>query len=212
MPPPTLDQATDKLTNRGDTLDEKIRKLDEQLMKHKEAIRKCRPGPAQEAAKRRALGVLKQKRLYESQREQLYNQQFNVEQTAFTMESARDSVQTIQAMQAASKEMKQTFKKNKELQIEHIESLQDDLTDLMDRHNEIQDVLGQSYALPDGIDESDLMDELDALEDELGAETVDAGSMPAYLQDNDLPEVPTGQTAEPEAQDEFGLPAVPQRT
>lgn len=26
------------------------------------------------------------------------------------------------------------------------------------------------------------MDELDALEDELGAETVDAGSMPAYLQ------------------------------
>lgn len=43
--------------------------------------------------------MLKQKRLYESQREQLYNQQFNIEQTAFTMESAKDSVQTIQAMQ-----------------------------------------------------------------------------------------------------------------
>lgn len=56
-PPPTLEQATDKLGTRGDALDEKIRKLDEQLAKHKEAIKKCRPGPAQEAAKRRALVV-----------------------------------------------------------------------------------------------------------------------------------------------------------
>jgi hypothetical protein len=31
--------------------------------------------------------VLKQKRLYESQRDQLYNQQFNVEQTSFAMTS-----------------------------------------------------------------------------------------------------------------------------
>lgn len=38
-------------------LDEKIRKLDAELAKHKEAINKCRPGPAKEAAKRRALGV-----------------------------------------------------------------------------------------------------------------------------------------------------------
>lgn len=38
-------------------LDEKIRKLDEQLLKHRENIKKTRPGPAQEAAKRRALGV-----------------------------------------------------------------------------------------------------------------------------------------------------------
>ena len=38
-------------------LDEKIRKLDEQLMKHKDIIRKTRPGPGQEAAKRRALMV-----------------------------------------------------------------------------------------------------------------------------------------------------------
>lgn len=47
--------------------------------------------------------VLKQKRLYESQREQLYNQQFNVEQTAFAMESAKDSVHTVQAMQVCAK-------------------------------------------------------------------------------------------------------------
>lgn len=38
-------------------LDDKIRKLDEQLMKHRDAIKKTRPGPAQDAAKRRALSV-----------------------------------------------------------------------------------------------------------------------------------------------------------
>ena len=38
-------------------MDEKIRKLDEQLAKHKDIIKKTRPGPAQEAAKRRALVV-----------------------------------------------------------------------------------------------------------------------------------------------------------
>ncbi|GAB4816699.1 hypothetical protein N2152v2_003745 [Parachlorella kessleri] len=211
-PPPTLEQASDKLSNRGDALDEKIRKLDEQLAKHKEAIKKCRPGPAQEAAKRRALGVLKQKRMYESQREQLYNQQFNVDQTAFTMESAKDSIQTVQAMKAASVEMKAAFKNNKELQIDHIEGLQDDLVDFMDRHNEIQDVLGQTYALPDDVDESDLMDELNALEDDLASEAVGSGATPAYLQEPDLPEVPSGQASQPQAQDEFGLPAVPQRT
>lgn len=46
--------------------------------------------------------MLKQKRLYESQRDQLYNQQFNVEQTAFVMENVQDSVQTVQALKAAS--------------------------------------------------------------------------------------------------------------
>lgn len=38
-------------------LDEKLRKLDAQLVQHREAIRKARPGPAQDAAKRRALSV-----------------------------------------------------------------------------------------------------------------------------------------------------------
>lgn len=38
-------------------LDEKIKTLDAQLLQHREAIRKARPGPAQDAAKRRALGV-----------------------------------------------------------------------------------------------------------------------------------------------------------
>ena len=39
---------------------------------------------------------MKQKRLYEGQRDQLYQQQFNVEQTRFTVDSVKDTVSTVQ--------------------------------------------------------------------------------------------------------------------
>lgn len=40
--------------------------------------------------------VLKQRKLYESQREQLYQQQFNLEQTRFTVDSIKDTVTSVQ--------------------------------------------------------------------------------------------------------------------
>eukprot|EP00887_Chlorella_sp_A99_P000655 scaffold5.g655.t1 len=234
-PPPTLEQATDKLNVRGDTLDEKIRKLDAQLAQHRDAIRKCRPGPAQEAAKRRALTVLKQKRLYEQQRDQLYNQQYTIEQTSFAVQSMQDSVHTVQArglegpwgmvvewrqhqrlaMAAAGKELKGVMKQ-KDMRLENIDKLRDEMEDLMDMQSEIQMTLGTAFGVPEDIDEEELMGELDALEDELAAEPQTAGGMPAYMQDVELPEVPQGAAAQPQAQaeaaDGFGLPAVPQRT
>ena len=50
-------------------------------------------------------------------------------------------------------------------------------------HNDIQDVLGQNYGVPDDIDEDDLMGELDALEADMSLETEhEATGVPAYLQ------------------------------
>lgn len=56
-PPPTLEQAGANLDARGTRIDEQIKKLDAQLMQFREQIKKTRPGPAQEALKRRALTV-----------------------------------------------------------------------------------------------------------------------------------------------------------
>lgn len=55
---------------------------------------------------------------------------------------------------------------------------------LQDMHTELQDVMGQSFGVPDDIDEDDLMGELDALEDELAqeAENPTANGVPSYLQ------------------------------
>lgn len=210
--PVTLEEASGRLSVRGDTLDEKISKLDQQLLKHKDAIKKTR-GPAQEAAKRRALSVLKQKRLYEGQRDQLYGQQFNMDQTTFVMESAKDTVNTVQALKSASKEMRTAFK-SKELNIDSIDKLQDELADMADINNEIQEAMSANYALPNEIDEDELMGELDGLEDELASELDTGGTVPSYMQEQDLPEAPHSGAAQVQhagADDDFGLPAVPQR-
>mmetsp|Transcript_18814 Transcript_18814/g.40499 ORF Transcript_18814/g.40499 Transcript_18814/m.40499 type:complete len:223 (+) Transcript_18814:627-1295(+) len=208
-PPPTLDETTDKLSSRGDRLDNQIKQLDDQLIKYKEQIKRTRPGPAQEGIKRRALQVLKQKRLYEGQREQLYTQQFNMEQTRFTMDSIKDTVSTVQALTAANKEMKTVMKKNKELDINYIDKMQDDMFDMMDMAREINDAMGRSYDVPDEVDEGDLMAELDALEGELNMEEEGKGGVPSYLQEPDLSDLPAAPTQEADKKEhELGLPAL----
>lgn len=52
-----------QINKRGDTIDEKIKKLDGELFRYREQIKKTRPGPAQEAIKARAMRILKQKKM-----------------------------------------------------------------------------------------------------------------------------------------------------
>merc|ERR1711890_214884 len=65
-------------------------------------------------------------------------------------------------MKLGVKEMKKEFKN---VNIDQIEDLQDDLADLMEDANEVQEALGRTYGMPD-LDEDDLEAELDALGDE----------------------------------------------
>lgn len=70
-------------------MDEKIKKLDEEVARYKEQIRKARPGPSQEAIKARAIRLLKHKRMYEEQR--------NLDQVGFVADGLKDMQQTIRA-------------------------------------------------------------------------------------------------------------------
>ncbi|GLT57026.1 hypothetical protein SLA2020_300300 [Shorea laevis] len=218
-PPPSIQDASDRINQRGETVDDKIKRLDAELSKYKEQIKKTRPGPAQEAIKARAMRVLKQKRMYEGQRDMLYSQTFNLDQVSFAAEGIKDAQQTMSALKSANKELKGMMKTVK---IQDIDNLQDEMMDLMDVSNEIQETLGRSYNVPDDIDEEELMGELDALEEDMGKE---ADGVPSYLQPEkeepdldaelNLPSAPTGQAAtagrsNARAEDEFGLPTVPQ--
>ncbi|XP_022150683.1 vacuolar protein sorting-associated protein 60.2 [Momordica charantia] len=219
-PPPSIQDASERINKRGDSVDEKIKKLDAELSRYKEQIKKTRPGPAQEAVKARAMRVLKQKRMYEGQRDMLYNQTFNLDQVAFASEGIKDAQQTMSALKSANKELKGMMKT---VRIQDIDNLQDEMMDLMDVSNEIQETLGRSYNVPDDIDEDELLGELDALEADMGFET-EADGVPSYLQPDkepdldgelNLPSAPTGHAAVPpgrtnaQAEDELGLPAVP---
>ncbi|GAB2293442.1 hypothetical protein Dimus_027641 [Dionaea muscipula] len=217
-PPPSVQDASDQINKRGENVDEKIKKLDAELARYKEQIKKTRPGPAQAAAKARAMRVLKQKRMYEGQRDMLYNQTFNLDQVAFAAEGIKDAQQTMSALKAANQDLKGMMKTVK---IQDIDNLQDEMMDLMDMSTEIQETLGRSYDVPDDIDEDELMGELDALEMDMESENQ---GLPSYLQPDkehdldaelNLPSAPTGTAAVPggrtnaQAEDELGLPTVP---
>ncbi|KAE8721563.1 putative transcription factor PosF21-like [Hibiscus syriacus] len=218
-PPPSIQDSSDRINKRGDTVDEKLKKLDAELSRYKEQIKRTRPGPAQEALKARAMRVLKQKRMYEGQRDMLYNQTFNLDQVAFASEGLKDAQQTMSALKSANKELKGMMKTVK---IQDIDNLQDEMMDMMDISNEIQESLGRSYNVPDDIDEDELMGELDALEADMGTE---ADGVPSYLQPDkeepdldaelNLPSAPSGNAAaagraNAQGEDELGLPPVPQ--
>ena len=71
----------------------------------------CDLAPSQNMVKQRAMRVLKQKKLYESQLEGVRNQSFNMEQANFGIQQLKDTKTTVDAMKMGVKEMKKEYKK-----------------------------------------------------------------------------------------------------
>lgn len=200
-PTPSLADAITATDARADAIQVKIHKLDIELQTHQQKISRLR-GAAQEAAKKRAIGVLRQKKLYESQLDQLNQQSFNMEQANLTTENMRNTMTTVTAMQAANKTLKKEYGK---INIDKIERLQDEMSDLIESANELSEVMGRSmYDVGDGIDEEDLEAELDALAEEgFGQAEMDTGGGLSYLTsgaDTAPPEFIDEQPAAEEAQ------------
>lgn len=213
-PPPSLDDAAGNINKRVEAVDVKIKALDNELRGYKEQLKRAK-GPAAENIKRRAMDVLKRKKMYEQQRDQMAGQAFNIESTNFALESIKDTQTTVAAMKAGAKALKA---ENKKLNIGEIEDMQDDLTDMFEDMNEVTEALGRAYNCPDGIDDADLDAELACLGDEL--ESADFDASPSYLASSSaMPSNPTGSilpanvpagsvaaTGAAAQVDEYGLP------
>jgi len=143
--------------------------------------------------------------MYESQRDNLMAQSFNMEQANYATQMLKDTKTTVDAMKMGVKEMKREYKK---VNIDDIENLQDDLEDMLEQANDVQEALGRSYGVPD-VDESELEAELEALNDDFLADTDTS-----YLDEAvNAPSVPTrdpGESVNADGQlvDEFGLPKI----
>ena len=213
QPPPNLNDCISNVDGRAESVDKKIARLDAELTKYKQQMAKMREGPAKNAVKQKAIRVLKQKKQYEAQADNLRNQSFNMEQTVFATQTLKDTKTTVNAMKQGVKEMKKEFK---HVNIDKIEDLQDDLADMLEDANEVQEALGRTYGVPD-LDEADLEAELDALGDDFA---LDEDS--SYL--DDAIAAPNAPDREPGADsvavddsnnggvlvDEFGLPKIPE--
>ncbi|KAF7355550.1 Vacuolar protein sorting-associated protein 60 [Mycena sanguinolenta] len=159
-PKPSLQDAIASTDGRMSSIEVKIKKLDGELGRYKEQMAKLRNGPGKDAVQQRALRTLKQKRMYEAQLAQLAQQTFNIESAALTTENLRNTMATFDAMKAANKEMQKQYGK---IDIDKIEAMHYDMEDMLEQSNEIQEIMGRSYAVPDELDEADLEAELDAL-------------------------------------------------
>eukprot|EP01087_Luapelamoeba_hula_P008910 TRINITY_DN2268_c0_g1_i1.p1 TRINITY_DN2268_c0_g1~~TRINITY_DN2268_c0_g1_i1.p1 ORF type:complete len:220 (-),score=47.56 TRINITY_DN2268_c0_g1_i1:108-767(-) len=206
-PAPTLTEAVERVDKRVEVLDERIRKMDAELSRYRTQMSKMRPGPAQNGVKQRALKILKQKKMCEQQRDQLMGQSFTLEQTNMMNDQLKDTVTIVDTLKATSKTMKATFK---QVDINDVENLHDELEDMYETSNEIQEVLSRSYGTPDELDEADLEAELEALGDELELEGEEAA--PSYLAAVSAPTDPVGAPRQPVSAADFGMPAVPLET
>ena len=72
-------------------------------------------------------------------------------------------------------------------------------------HEEMQEILGRSFAVDADVDEDELLGELDLIEDELALEAAApaaAAAVPAFLEEPELPAAPQGRV--PEAPQQLG--------
>jgi len=129
-PAPNLNDCVSNLDSRGESVEKKIARLDAELLKYKEQMKKMREGPSKNMVKQKAMRVLKQKKMYEGQREQLMNQQFNMEQANFNIQSLKDTKTTVDAMKAGVKDFKKAYK---HVNIDKIDDLQDQMEDMMEQ-------------------------------------------------------------------------------
>ncbi|GAA5956717.1 hypothetical protein JCM3765_005717 [Sporobolomyces pararoseus] len=183
-PKPSLNDAIASTDTRIDSIEVKIRKLDAELTKYRDQMRKMRDGPGKSAVQQRALRVLKQKKLYESQIGQLQQQTFNMEQASITTENLRNTMATVDAMKTANKELKKQYGK---LNVDKIEQMHYDMEDLIEQANEVQESMSRTYGVPDEVDEADLEAELDALGDDFAEEEQ---GIPSYLREDASTELP----------------------
>jgi len=206
-PPPNLSDCVANVDSRAESVDKKVARLDSELNKYKQQMSKMRDGPAKNAVKQKALRLLKQKKQYESQAENMRNQSFNMEQTLMATQTLKDTKTTMDAMKVGVKEMKKEFKN---VNIEKIEDMQDELSDMLEDANEVQEVMGRAYGMPE-IDEDDLEAELDALGDDFALD-----EDTSYLDEaNKAPDAPAKEPGADSVAndgvlvDEFGLPKIP---
>jgi charged multivesicular body protein 5 len=189
-PPPSLEAASGAVGKRAENIEAKITALDRELNVHKQKLKTTKNPSAKKGIQKRAIEVLKRKRMYEQQRDTLMGQQFNMDQAAFGIESAKATIESVSAMKAANVELKKVIKKD--LNVDDIDDLADDMADMMDEMNEINEAMGRNFATPEDVTEADLEAELDMLEDELEDEELVGDASPSYLQDDALPVNPTG--------------------
>ena len=138
-----------------------------------------RDGPGKTAIKQKAIKILQQRKMYESRKDQLTQQSWNMEQAGMMQDNLKNTMATVDAMKTTQKELKKQYGK---VDIDKIERMQDEMADLMEVGNDIQESISRSYDVPEDVDEAELDAELEALGEEVDfGESIGESAVPSYL-------------------------------
>lgn len=154
---PSLQEASATLDTRIADLDKKIDRCDEEaraLIAKKESV---------PSAKARAMQILKRKKMYEQQREQLVGTQANVENLAFQQEQAEVTLTAVEAMKHATKQLKEQKDK---INVDQVDKLTDDMAELQADMQDIQEALARPLGVADDDAEEELAAEYAKLQEE----------------------------------------------
>jgi len=134
--------------------------------------------------KKGALYAMKRKKLLESELDKIQNVKMTLETQVMNLESATQNAETFKAM-AAGKNAMQNIRKD--VGIEKVDDLMDDIREELEMANEISDAIAQPVD-PFANDEDELLAELE----QMGADDLEAELLKAPFAKNDvlLPDVP----------------------
>ncbi|KAK2986249.1 hypothetical protein RJ640_027344 [Escallonia rubra] len=161
----TLDELRESLESLEKKENHYLKKVDEEIAKAKDFSRAKN--------RRAALKCLKQKRQYELQIEQLGNYQLRIHDQMITLEGARATTESVDALRTGAAAMKAMLKATK---INDVDRTMDEINEQTESMRQIQDALATPVGAAANIDEDELEAELEELE---SAELEDQLLMPA---------------------------------
>ena len=108
-------------------IEKKVDEINARLVKLKAQIAAARTPAAKAAAKTQAARLLRQRKMYENQLEQVGSQQMNLESAAFMTQQMKDTADQVAVMKEAKGAISAQMAA---VGIDDVEQLQDDMADL----------------------------------------------------------------------------------
>lgn len=194
-PPPS--ESLQKMKASADLLEKRIQFLEQKQTEQQEQAKKFLAA----GNRRAAMTCLKRKKMYEKQVLTLQTAVDRIEEQCMAIEGASANLEAMQAMKTGASAMKTI---NQGMSIDQVEDTMDDIQEQMDISNEISDAIARP--LGDAYDETELEDELAALEEEsLNDQLLD---MPSAGTASMEPTATTAQAAKPARSEEDELKAL----
>jgi len=173
-PAPKLNESIQRLHDVSDDLDKREKHLQAQIDQATIEARK----KLKAKDKRGALHLLKRKKMYEKQIDQIYGKKNNIDLQIMALEGAGINNQVVQAMQQGARTLQASIA---ETNVDKVDEVVEEIQEAMGLQQELDEALGQSIGPP--MDEDELAAELGEMEEEMKDEAeLSAVSVPQKTQ------------------------------